>query len=164
MNKALLYCSVKSNQDSTLICGNEAVTDISNAASKQIKILSPDNTETYYDADSLVNKRYLTFINTTKAGTYKVYSGKNFINYFSVNHDSRESVLESETENEFENYLKQTGYEGKFLSLSADDDYLKEIYQSRFGTELWKYFLIIVLMLAIAESLLSRSTKKDLTT
>lgn len=164
MNKALLYCSVKSNQDSTLICGNEAVTDISNAASKQIKILSPDNTETYYDADSLVNKRYLTFINTTKAGTYKVYSGKNFINYFSFNHDSRESVLESETENEFENYLKQTGYEGKFLSLSADDDYLKEIYQSRFGTELWKYFLIIVLMLAIAESLLSRSTKKDLTT
>lgn len=164
MNKALLYCSVKSNQDSTLICGNEAVTDISNAASKQIKILSPDNTETYYDADSLVNKRYLTFINTTKAGTYKVYSGKNFLNYFSVNHDSRESVLESETENEFENYLKQTGYEGKFLSLSADDDYLKEIYQSRFGTELWKYFLIIVLMLAITESLLSRSTKKDLTT
>ncbi|MFA7418194.1 MAG: BatA domain-containing protein [Melioribacteraceae bacterium] len=164
MNKALLYCSVKSNQDSTLICGNEAVTDVSSAASKQIKILSPDNTETYYDADSLVNKKYLTYPNTSKAGTYKVYSGNNFINYFSVNHDSRESVLESEPENEFENYLKQTGYEGKYISLSADADYLKEIYQSRFGTELWKYFLIIVLMLAIAESLLSRSTKKDLTT
>jgi hypothetical protein len=163
MNKALLYCSVKSNQDSTLTCGNEAVTDISNAASKQIKILSPENTETYYDADSLANKKYLTFINTSKAGTYKVYSGNTFINYFSVNHDSRESVLESETESEFENYLKQTGYEGKLISLSADDDYLKEIYQSRFGTELWKYFLIIVLMLAIAESLLSRSSKKDLT-
>jgi len=69
-----------------------------------------------------------------------------------------------QSETEFEDYLNQIGYEGKFISLSTETDYLKEVYQSRFGTELWKYFLIIVLLLAIAESLLARSSKKDLTT
>ncbi len=164
MNKALLYSSVKSNRDSVFICGSEALANISNSTSQQIKVLAPDNLETFYDADSLVNKKYLSYTGTTEPGTYKVYSGNNLVDYFSVNHDSRESVLDIEFESEFEKYLKQTGYEGKFISLSADADYLMEIYQSRFGTELWKYFLIIVLLLAIAESLLSRSSKKDLTT
>lgn len=162
VTKSLLYCSVKSNQDSTIICGTEAVADISNSLSQQVRVESPTKIDEYFNIDSLSNKKYMPYINTNEAGTYKVFSNNKLLDYFSVNHDPRESVLESARKPEIEDYLKHTGYEGKFISLSSDEDYLKEIYQSRFGTELWKYFLILVLVLAIAESLLSRSSKKDL--
>ncbi|MDP2037666.1 MAG: BatA and WFA domain-containing protein, partial [Ignavibacteria bacterium] len=151
--KSLLYCSVKENQDSSIVCGKDALADISNSVSQQIKVTTPSDLDDYFSTDSLSNKKYLSYLNTNETGTYKVLSGNKLLDYFSVNHDPRESVLESASETEFEDYLKQIGYEGKFISLSTETDYLKEIYQSRFGTELWKYFLIIVLLLAIAESL-----------
>ena len=84
------------------------------------------------------------------------------MDYISVNHDPKESVLDKADFSEFEDYLKQISFEGKVYSLSPNDDFTKVIYQSRFGTELWKYFLIAVLILAMAESLLARNTKKDL--
>ncbi|MEW6652398.1 MAG: BatA domain-containing protein [Bacteroidota bacterium] len=161
LTKALLYGSVKADNDSTIVSGEEAITYISSALSQQLKVNSPSGVDEYFDIDSLSNKKYLPYKNTSEAGTYKIYSNNTLVNYFSVNHDSRESVLEFTTESEFAEYLSKIGYEGKLVSLSGDTDYLKEIYQSRFGTELWKYFLLIVLMLAIAESLLARSTKKD---
>lgn len=164
MAKSLLYCSIKGNRDSSIVCGKDALADISNSVSQQIKVTTPSNLDDYFSTDSLSNKKYLPYLNTNETGTYKVLSGNKLLDYFSVNHDPRESVLESASEAEFEDYLNQIGYEGKFISLSTETDYLKEVYQSRFGTELWKYFLFIVLFLAIAESLLARSSKKDLTT
>jgi hypothetical protein len=164
INKALLYCSVKSNQDTTIVCGDETVADVSNSSSPQVKIESPSGIAEYFNTDSLSNKKYLPYKSTGEPGTYKVYSGSKLLNYFSVNHDPVESVLEYAAESELEDYLSKIGFEGKLISLTPDTNYLKEIYQSRFGTELWKYFLIITLLLAIAESLLARSTKKNLTT
>lgn len=164
MAKSLLYCSVKENRDSSIVCGKDALADISSSVSQQIKVTTPNNLDDYFSTDSLSNKKYLSYLNTNVPGTYRVFGGNTLLDYFSVNHDPRESVLESASESKFEDYLKQISYGGKFISLATDTDYLKEIYQSRFGTELWKYFLIIVLLLAVAESLLSRSSKKDLIT
>ena len=91
----------------------------------------------------------------------KFFSGKKLLDYFSVNHDTRESVTEKSTGAELDDYLKQISFEGKFVKLSSKDDISKVIYESRFGTELWKYFLILVLLLAIVESMVARSAKKD---
>lgn len=162
--KSVLYSSVKYVYDTTLVCGEEAIADISNSLSPQITVEAPSGIDEYFRSDSLDNKKYLSFNNTSVPGTYKILSNKTLLDYFSVNHDKRESVLEFSSETEIEDYLSKIGYEGKMILLSAETDYLKEIYQSRFGTELWKYFLIIVLILAIAESLLARSTKKDMST
>lgn len=164
INKTLLYSSVSSEKDTTFVCGEEIITNISRTLSKQIKLKSPSGNEEYFNTDSLVNKKFLPIENTNEPGTYRIISNNSLLDYFSVNHDTRESNLELSSESELEEYLSKIGYEGKLISLSGDKDYLKEIYQSRFGTELWRYFLIIVLMLAIAEALLAKSTKKDLTT
>ena len=116
----------------------------------------------YVNSDSLSNKNYFFYTKTDEAGTYKFYSGSNLLDYFSVNHDPRESVTEHSSVSEFKDYLKQIGFEGKFFNVSPSDNFSKIIYQARFGTELWKYFLIIVLVLAVIESLIARSSKKDL--
>ncbi|MEK6553270.1 MAG: BatA and WFA domain-containing protein [Bacteroidota bacterium] len=162
INRLLLYSSSKVKEQNTITTGQEITADISNHSISQIKVEKPGGDNEYVNSDSLTNQNYFTYTKTDEAGTYKFFSSDKLLDYISVNHDPKESVLDKADFSEFEDYLKQISFEGKVYSLSPNDDFTKVIYQSRFGTELWKYFLIAVLILAMAESLLARNTKKDL--
>jgi len=163
MKKLILFCSSKTKEQSTFTAGSEITADISNHSLAQIKIEKPSGINEFINSDSLSNQNYLSYKGTDEVGTYKFFSGNKLLDYISVNHDPRESVTERSIGSDFKDYLKQIGFEGKLFMLSPEDDFSKVIYQSRFGTELWKYFLIAVIMLAIVESLVARSSKKDLT-
>lgn len=162
INRLVLYSSSKLKEQNTFYAGQNIVADISNHSVSQIKIVKPSGENEFVNSDSLTNKNYFTYTKTDEAGIYKFYSSNKLLDYISVNHDPKESVTDKADFSEFEDYLKQISFEGKSYSLSPNDDFTKVIYQSRFGTELWKYFLIAVLLLAIAESLVARNTKKDL--
>lgn len=162
INSLLLYSSSKVKEQNTITTGQEITADISNHSISQIKVEKPGGENEYVNSDSLTNQNYFTYTKTDEAGTYKFFSSNKLSDYISVNCDPKESVTDKADFSEFEDYLKQISFEGKAYSLSPNDDFTKAIYQSRFGTELWKYFLIAVLILAIAESLLARNTKKDL--
>ncbi|MFA5804839.1 MAG: BatA and WFA domain-containing protein [Melioribacteraceae bacterium] len=162
INRLLLYSSSKVKEQNTITTGQEITADISNHSISQIKVEKPGGDNEYVNSDSLTNQNYFTYTKTDVAGTYKFFSSNKLLDYISVNHDPKESVTDKADFSEFEDYLRQISFEGKVYSLSPNDDFTKVIYQSRFGTELWKYFLIAVLILAMAESLLARNTKKDL--
>jgi hypothetical protein len=53
-------------------------------------------------------------------------------------------------------------FNNNYLVFDPDENYFDKIKQARFGTELWKLFLIIALILALAEMYISRSSKKDI--
>jgi hypothetical protein len=161
MNKLLLSCASKVKENESITAGQEITADISNKLLSQIKVVTPDGLSEIQSTDSLTNKNYLAYSKTSAIGTYKFYSGDKLLDYYSVNHDPRESVTDRASDGEFDDYLKQISFEGKSIKLKTDDDFTKTIYESRFGTELWKYFLIIVLFLAIIESIVARSSKKD---
>ncbi len=38
----------------------------------------------------------------------------------------------------------------------------EKILQARFGSELWRYFLLVAIILALIEMTIARNTKKDL--
>ena len=162
MNKAVLYIASKTKAQQDIFAGQEIIANLSGTASKQIKIIRPDNSSEFINTDSLVNKKYLTYANTNLTGTYKFYSNNKLLDYNSVNFDPKESVTKYETSSQFEDYLKQIRYSGNFIPLEKGEDFSKAIYESRFGTELWKYFLIAALLLALFEMFISRSSKKDL--
>ncbi len=162
MNKLVLASATKIKNESSTLAGEELPVNISNKRFSLIKVVKPGGLIEYVNSDSLSNKNYFFYTKTDETGTYKFYSGSNLLDYFYVNHDPRESVTEHSSVPEFKDYLKQIEFEGKFFDVSPNDDFSKIIYQARFGTELWKYFLIIVLVLAIIESLIARSSKKDL--
>ena len=81
----------------------------------------------------------------------------------SVNVDRKESNL-----TKIDNSVLETVYENLFahnyLTFTPDENYFDQITQARFGTELWKYFLIIVILLSLIEMYVARSTKKDIMT
>ncbi len=162
ISKVLYYCSAKVIEDSSLFAGNETTRQISGAVGNLISVTKPNEQSEYFNVDSLTNKNYLTYYNTQLTGTYKVNSSGKLLDYFSVNHNPQESATQQYSFSDFEKYLKQIEYSGRLIELKAEDDFGKVIYQSRFGAELWKYCLIIALLLAVAESIISRASKKDI--
>ncbi len=162
VNKMLSAAASKIKNEGTMLAGEKLAVNISNKKYPQIKVVKPNGLTEFINVDSLSNKNYFFYMKTDDAGAYKFYSGNDLLDYFFVNHDPRESVVEHSDKSEFADYLKQIDFKGKIFEVLPDDDFSKIIYQARFGTELWKYFLILVLIFAIVESLVARSSKKDL--
>jgi hypothetical protein len=162
INKSLLYAISRINEQQNVFAGQDITANISAKLSKQIRIESPNNTNDFVNTDSLVNKKYLDYPKTDLTGVYKFYSGSKLLDFSSVNCDPKESIVSFNSASDLQKYLDDTGFDGKLFFLKPGDDFYKTIYQSRFGTELWKYFLILALALAILEMFVARSSKKEL--
>jgi hypothetical protein len=162
MNKLTLICASKMKERETVVAGQNITVDISNHTVPQIKIIKPSGALEFINTDSLSNKNYLSYNHADETGTYKYFSGGNFLDYASINHDPRESVTERLDASDFKDYLKRISFDGKVFEIPSGDDFTNVIYQSRFGTELWKYFLVAAFILAMIESLVARNSKKEL--
>ncbi len=162
INKIVFYLSSKTKSQQNIFAGDELTVNIQNLKNNFVKVVRPDNSNEIINTDSLINKNYLNYLNTDLNGIYKFYTDNKLIDYFSVNHNPKESSSDYETSNDFENYLKEISFKGNFINLHPEEDYMRIIYQSRFGIELWKYFLIAALILSIFEMFLSKSSKKDM--
>lgn len=163
VNKSVLYISQASEGKQNIFAGGKIIANIQSTLSNQLMISKPNGGNEFVNMDSVTNKKFFSFNGTELTGIYKFYSGGKLIDYASVNCDPKESILKYFSDIEFEKYLEENNFNGKIIPLKADDNFSKEINQSRFGTELWKYFLILALLLAIIEMFVAKSSKKDLT-
>ena len=169
ITKSIFYLSSKDNSGNQLIAGNPVEINLQNNSSPQLRIEepayptgSPDNNEDYIDLGKQTNKNFITYNNTNVVGNYKVYAGANLVDEFSVNADPDESVTKYYSQSEFEDYLKKIDFKGKYFNINKNEDPVKIITQARFGSELWKYFLLIALLLALIEMAVARNAKKEL--
>ncbi len=163
INKSLIYVSSKSKINNEIIAGGEILASINRITAGNIRIIAPCNKIELVDADTLYNKNYFEYNNTHTTGIYKFYSGNTFLDYAVINHDIRESDLQKISELEFEDYLDKIGFNGNVVYIQSSDDMNKAIYQSRYGSELWKFFIMAALILALIEMFVARNTKKELT-
>jgi hypothetical protein len=80
---------------------------------------------------------------------------------FSVNVDPRESDTRRLTIDDAKQWLSKHGLRaGAIKALDPDEHPDTVVLQSRFGIELWKYFLGIALACALAEMMVARSGRK----
>jgi hypothetical protein len=115
-------------------------------------------------ADSLSGNGILKYENTDCSGVYKIFNNGKLLNFKSVNNNPVESNFNYSKNSDFEDYLKRINFKGTQYNINPDEDFAEKIYQSRFGTELWRLFLVLALIAAILEMFVARSTKKDLVT
>jgi hypothetical protein len=162
INKSVYYLATKDQSQNEYFAGSTALIDLRNNTSPQVKIERPDKTTDYVDLQELANKNFYEYKKTDLAGNYKVFSGANLLNEFSVNIDPHESVTKYMSDSEFEEYLKKINFKGKFISVGKNEDPAKVILQSRFGSELWRYFLFAAIILALIEMAVARNAKKEL--
>ncbi len=162
MNKSVFYLASKNESISETIAGAPVLINLRNSASPQIKIVRPDKSEDFINLQNESSSNYYEYKRTDIAGNYLVYSGSKLVDEFSVNLDPQESVVKYLSTSDFENYLKQIDFKGKFISVGKNENPAKVVMQSRFGSELWRLFLAVAIILALIEMAVSRNAKKEL--
>ena len=162
MNKSVAYLSSKERDENIFLAGDEVNINLKNTNVSQIKILKPDKSDEFINLSENLRNDYLAYSNTNTAGSYKIYSGDNQIENISINTDPTESITEYADESEFENYLDQIKFAGKYVSIDKESNITEKIIQARFGSELWRYFLLIAIILALIEMTIARNAKKEL--
>lgn len=162
MNKSVAYLSSKERDQNIFIAGEEVNINLRNQNSSQIKIVKPDKSEEFINLNENSSRDYLAYSNTNVAGNYKFYSGDKLIDNISINTDPAESKTNYADENDFENYLKEIKFDGNYVPIDKESNITEKILQARFGSELWRYFLLVAIILALIEMTIARNTKKDL--
>lgn len=160
MYKSVFYLSSENQNENQIISGEAINIDLSKYPTGQIKVIKPNKNEEIINTNSSNN--FYTYDKTDELGIYRFYSQDELKDIFSVNHNKLESNLENLSDEDFENYLTQINFKGKYIVLNKDGNISEEINQARFGSELWKMFLIIAFILALIEMFIARNTKKEL--
>ncbi|MBI9071288.1 MAG: BatA domain-containing protein [Melioribacteraceae bacterium] len=154
ITKQVFYLSSKLNELENYICGDDIYFDVSGKAVSQCKLIKPDNTELFFPPDSIKNN-IVKYRDAELSGIYKLFSQGKLLNYAVVNVNPNEVFAKENHED------KLSGFANVF-KLSTNDNYIEEIKHERFGSELWRYFLIFAFLLAVIEMLVAKNTKKEL--
>ena len=162
INKSVFYLASKNGTEEKYYAGEIIDINISNRSISQVKIKRPDNTEEFINPGDITSTDFFVYGNTDFTGIFKVYSGEELIDEVPVNHNPLESVTNSISSNEFEEYLSEINFKGTYLSVDKDQNPVEVILQARFGSELWKLFLLAVLITALIEMLVARNIKKEM--
>ena len=162
MNRMVYYLNSDNRFAQSYICGETINVDVSKRTLPQIKIKKPDGLEELENISDKNASNNLAFTNDEEPGNYKFYSSDNLLTSVSVNTDPKESVTKYISSGEFEDYLNKINFNGKVIEINKSDDPTQIILQARFGSELWRYFVLIALVLALIEMAVARSSKKDI--
>jgi hypothetical protein len=162
INNSIVYLSSKEREENVFLAGEEVSVNLRNSNPSQIKVIRPDNSQEFINLKESNLKDYLIYSNTNLAGIYKFYSGDDEIEDISINTDPSESKTEYTSDSEFENYLKEIKFSGDYVTIDKNSNISEKILQARFGSELWRYFLLIAIILALLEMTIARNAKKDL--
>jgi hypothetical protein len=162
INKSALYLASKDKSEINHLAGSIISIDLRGKSVAQLKILKPDVTEDFLPIDQTNPGGFVKYDKSNLTGNYKVMSESKVIEMISVNADPLESRVEYLDKSEIENYLNEINFKGKFFMMNKDENINEAILKARFGSELWKHFLIAALLFAFVEMLVARNAKKDL--
>jgi hypothetical protein len=152
---------MKNESGKNVTAGDNIYIRINNLKLPQLKIVKPDATEEFVNLSELDNQNYFSYNKTDQLGIYQFYSGDELIDFASVNFDPDETNTAYSSEDEIEKYISGLASENNFTFIDPAENYKQSIKQARFGTELWKYFLIAALFVALLEMFVSKNAKKD---
>ncbi len=159
--KAVVYLSAEDRSESEYIAGEPLNINISRRTLPVIKVVRPDRSEDLINLNGK-DSDFLNYGKTYLSGNYKIYSGVDLLETISVNTDQLESNVNYISDDEFEDYLKEINFKGAHIKITKGEDPVTLILQARFGSELWRYFLIAAFLLALIEMTIARSAKKEL--
>ena len=162
ITKSVMYLATKNFSDEKYLAGENLNVNISQRTLPQIKVIKPDNTEDIVNLETQLDSDFLTYSNTLITGNYEFYSGEELLSELSVNTDPAESVTEYLSESEFDEYLEKIYFNGRHIRIDKNENPTQMILQARFGSELWRYFLLAAIVLALLEMTIARNTKKEL--
>ena len=162
VTKSVMYLSTKNTGAKTYFAGESITINIPERTLPQIKVIRPDNTEEIINLPANFSPKFFSYSDTYLMGNYKFFSGDKLLTQVSVNADPAESVTEHINEADFDNYLEKINFRGRYFRIDKSENPEQMIMQARFGSELWRYFLLAAILLALIEMTIARNAKKEL--
>ncbi len=159
INRSINYLNANITSDDKLFAGDEIDINISKRNSTQIKVQKPNGSIEFINYDFEAGS-YFQYKNSNTVGTYKFYSNSDLLDVKSINVNPLESNFEGTSIDKL--VYKVEDLNNSVVRIIPLDDYLTKIETARYGSELWKLFLIIALIFALVEMYIARSAKKDL--
>lgn len=159
--KSIFYLSQKDFNTFQLLAGEEFNFNLGKLNLAKVIINRPDGTEDYIKHNEIKSGN-LVYNRTDLKGIYRIFSADKHITSFSVNHYPSESEQKFISQKDFEKYLENINFKGQFVTINPEENSLEKINQARYGTELWKIFIILAIVTALLEMIISRNNKKEI--
>jgi hypothetical protein len=162
VTKSVMYLSAYNKSEANYFAGETINVNVSERTLPQIKVVRPDKSEDFINIYESQTSDFISYSSTSLSGSYKFYSGEKLLASVNINTDPAESVTEYLSESEFDEYLEKINFNGKHVRIDKNENPTQMILQARFGSELWRYFVIIAILLALVEMTIARNAKKEL--
>ncbi len=151
-------------------CGDEPVLTLrqsSVAPDARLSLVAPDGSTELLESSrttptgSLRSKLSVALKHLNQPGCYRVNDGQTTLTMFAVNPDPRESDTRMMSPADAERFFQAFDIPASsIVLLDGGDQFQSRVLQSRFGVELWKHCIIVALLLAFAEMLIARASRK----
>ncbi|MGA3244574.1 MAG: VWA domain-containing protein [Bacteroidota bacterium] len=161
LHRTVLYLANQQARGEETFPGAEVVIQSSVAAGGTWTVHNPGKVDLMVTPTPQAFQQIVRFDATDEPGIYTVLAKEETIQKFVVNLDPRESQTQKATGAEIDALLQRLGIEQSAVRASNQADTIERtVLESRFGVELWKYLLILALIVAVIELLVARSSKQ----
>lgn len=159
VTRIILYLSSIQNQNTSFVVGENLSFNVNKLTFPLIDVEQPNgndniNLQNYHQSNYL-------YKHTQTPGSYKFYNNKKIINFATVNVNPTESDLTKVDNSILLNYYN-TIFTNNYFIFTSSDNFMDKISKARYGTELWKFLLVLAFLIALVEMFIARSAKKDL--
>lgn len=162
MHRSILYLARQQARGDEALPGSEVVIRSNASTTSSWTIRNPEKFDVVAAPTLQAFQQIFRFASTDQLGLYTIFAKNLPIQKFVVNLDSRESQTRKATPAELETLSKQVGIEsGSVREVKQIEDLDRTVLESRFGVELWKYLLMLAVMVAVIELLVARTTKRE---
>lgn len=159
---SVFYLSSQRTEEAQIFTGEPILIPQIKAKNASVTINRPDKTADKLLADKAAYDGGLKYDKTTIPGNYDFILDKNAHYVIPVNHNPVESSTESYSEDELKTYLSKLNFKGNIKTILPQENGVEKIKQARYGSELWRLFVLLALITALIEMWVARSTKNDI--
>lgn len=169
--RSVVYTALRNEESNSHIVGDEPPLAVSsNMTSRvngQYKLIGPDGVEELLKPTSSPHGSTATSSvqfspkRLILPGIYGIVNGTTILRQFAINIDPRESDLRIADDRSLDEFWQRLGIASSAVhTLSQDEQLQASVVQSRYGVELWKYCIILAILLSLLEMAIARDSRK----
>ena len=163
VHSAVSYAAQRHSLAPEVTAGEEADLALRNLSSTSVVVQNPEKVDIAAEVTTSATGSEIHFRKTSLPGIYSVRTDHAIVKQFVVTLDPEESNTVRADTKTIASMLRQLGVSMKSVeTIDHSSEIRTTIIQSRVGIELWKYFVAAALLVALIESLVARTGKRDL--
>lgn len=163
LHRSALYLARQQSRAVEALPGSEVILRSSAAPSGPWEIRTPQQLGVPVTPTVQLFQQLFKFDGTDQQGIYSLAARGATVQQFVVNLDARESQTVKAAAQLIETLVQRVGIQRSSLqNVDTPEDLKQGVLQSRFGVELWKYFVTLALIIAGIELLVARTWKREL--